>query len=85
RLTLDAPASAYFWHPTKRLRIDLLFDFPIPAAELAAGAVATRFRGCVLNVAAAADLLRLKQIAAKQRSAPGDTQDIAFLEAHLHA
>ncbi|MGE3844008.1 MAG: hypothetical protein AB7I50_20745, partial [Vicinamibacterales bacterium] len=51
RLTLDAPASAYFWHPTKRLRIDLLFDFPIPAAELAAGAVATRIRGCVLNVA----------------------------------
>ena len=30
RLKLDAPASAFFWHSTKRLRIDLLFDSPSP-------------------------------------------------------
>jgi hypothetical protein len=83
RLKLDAPASAYFWHPTKRLRIDLLFDFPIAAASLAANAVKTRIRSRVLNVASAADLLRLKKIARKRRSAAGDAQDIEFLEAHL--
>jgi hypothetical protein len=83
RLTLDAPASAYFWHRTKRLRIDLLFDFPVAAAELAANAVETKIRGRVLNVAAPVDLLRLKEIAANKRSAAGDTQDIEFLRAHL--
>jgi hypothetical protein len=81
RLKLDAPASAYFWQPARRLRIDLLFDFPVAAAELAANAVKTRIRGRVLNVASAADLLRLKEIAAKQRSAAGDAQDIEFLKA----
>lgn len=83
RLQLDGPAGVYFWHPAKRLRIDLLFDFPIAAADLAANAVRTRIRGRVLNVAAAADLLRLKKIAAKKRSFAGDAQDIEFLEAHL--
>jgi len=83
RLTLDAPASAYFWHATKRLRIDLLFDFPITAAELRAHASRTTIRARVLNVASAADLLRLKEIAAKNRSVAGDAQDIEFLEAHL--
>ena len=83
RLKLDAPASAFFWHSTKRLRIDLLFDFPVAAAELAANAVETRIRGRVLNVASAADLLRLKEIAANKRSAAGDAQDIEFLKAHL--
>lgn len=85
RLELDAPASAYFWHRTKRLRLDLLFDFPVAAAELAANAVETRIRGRVLNVASAADLLRLKEIAANKRSAAGDTQDIEFLKAHLQS
>ena len=83
RLRLDAPASAFFFNRTTFLRIDLLFDFPIAAAELAAKAVETKIRGRVLNVAAAADLLRLKEIAAKQRSAAGDAQDIEFLKAHL--
>jgi hypothetical protein len=83
RLELDAPASAYFWHRMKRLRIDLLFDFPVAAAELAANAVETRIRGRVLNVASAQDLLRLKEIAVNNRSAAGDAQDIEFLKAHL--
>ena len=83
RLKLDAPASVYFWHPTKRIRIDLLFDFPVAAAELAVNAVRTKIRGGVLNVASAADLLRLKEIAAAERSAAGDAQDIEFLKAHL--
>lgn len=83
RLKLDAPSSAFFFNRTTLLRIDLLFDFPITAAELAANAVETKIRGRVLNVASAADLLRLKEIAAKKRSAAGDAQDIEFLKAHL--
>ena len=83
RLRLDAPASAFFFNRTTLLRIDLLFDFPVPAAELAMDAVATRIRGRVLSVASAADLLRLKEIAATRRSAAGDAQDIEFLKAHL--
>ena len=35
RLRLDAPASAYFLNPKTRLRVDLLFDFPLPAVTLA--------------------------------------------------
>jgi hypothetical protein len=83
RLRLDAPASAFFFNRKTLLRIDLLFDFPVAAAEIAANAVETKIRGRVLNVASAADLLRLKKIAAKKRSAAGDAQDIEFLKAHL--
>jgi len=83
RLRLDAPSSAFFFNRTTLMRIDLLFDFPVAAAELAANSVEIKIRGRVLNVASAADLLRLKEIAASKRSAAGDAQDIEFLKAHL--
>jgi hypothetical protein len=54
RLRLDAPASAYFFNPDTGLRIDLLFDFPIPAATLAADATLTKVRSRVLRVASEA-------------------------------
>ena len=81
RLRLDAPASAYFLNPTTGLRVDLLFDFPLAASELAQSARRTRIRSRVLRVASEDDLLRLKKIARKERSAPGDAEDVAFLEA----
>ena len=81
RSRLDTPSSAYFVNPKSGLRIDLLFDFPIPAAKLAEAATRTRIRSHVLHVAAEKDLLRLKRIAKAHRSSPGDAQDIAFLEA----
>lgn len=80
RLRLDAPASAYFWHLTKRLRIDLLFDFPVVATELASRARDVTIRGRVFHIAAEADLLRMKKIARRDRSFPGDAEDIKFLE-----
>jgi hypothetical protein len=83
RLRLDAPSSAYFFNPATGLRIDLLFDFPIPAETLAKDASHTTVRSRTLCVASAADLLRLKKIARAQRSSPGDAEDIAFLEARL--
>jgi hypothetical protein len=81
RLRLDAPASAYFFNAKTGLRIDLLFDFPIPAAKLAERATRTKIRAHRFDVASAQDLLRLKRIAKAERSAPGDAEDIAFLEA----
>ena len=83
RLRLDAPSSAFFFNHKTLLRVDLLFDFPVAAAELATNAVATKIRGRILSIASAADLLRLKEIAAAKRSAAGDTQDIEFLKAYL--
>ncbi|MGH9330560.1 MAG: nucleotidyl transferase AbiEii/AbiGii toxin family protein [Vicinamibacterales bacterium] len=81
RLRLDAPASAYFLNPQTSLRIDLLFDYPVPAATLADRATRTKVRSYVFHVASERDLLHLKKIAKTQRSSPGDAEDIAFLEA----
>jgi hypothetical protein len=84
RLRIDAPATAYFYDATTGLRIDLLFDFPIPVATLAAHATRMKIRAQVFDIASEADLLRLKRIARAARSAPGDAEDIAFLESRLN-
>ena len=81
RLRIDAPASAYFYNRTSGLRIDLLFDFPLPAATLAVSATRVKVRSREFTIASEDDLLKLKRIAKKGRSNPGDAQDIAFLEA----
>jgi hypothetical protein len=81
RLRLDAPASAYFFNAETGLRVDLLFDFPIPAAKLTEHATRTKIRGHVFDIASEQDLMRLKKIAKAERVAPGDAEDIAFLEA----
>lgn len=83
RIRLDEPSSVYFFHRRSRIRIDLLFDFPVPAATLAANATRIKIRSHVFHIASESDLLHLKQIARANRSAPGDAQDIAFLEARL--
>lgn len=80
RLRLDAPASASFFNASTGLRVDLLFDFPIPAADLVTQATRLTIRGQSLLMASEGDLLRLKRIAAAARSVPGDADDIAFLE-----
>jgi len=85
RLRVDAPSSAYFVNPKTGLRIDFLFDFPIPAAKLSGRATRTKVRSHVLHVASAKDLLRLKKIARARRTSQGDVQDIAFLEARRKA
>jgi hypothetical protein len=80
RLRLDAPTSAYFFNGKTGLRVDLLFDFPIAATKLAGRATRIKIRTQVFDVASEQDLLRLKRIAKAARSAPGDAEDIAFLE-----
>jgi hypothetical protein len=85
RLRLDAPKSAHFFNSRTGLRVDLFFDFPIPASTLAGRAIRTKIRSRVLQVASEDDLLRLKKIAQADRSSPGDAEDIAFLEARRRA
>lgn len=85
RLRIDAPASAYFYNAETALRVDLLFDFPIDAVTLTSRATKTKIRSHVFAIASDEDLLALKRIAAAARSAPGDAEDIAFLEARLRA
>ena len=83
RLRIDKPASAYFYNAATGLRIDLLFDFPVDAATLAARATTTKIRSHVFTIASDQDLLALKKIAAAARTVPGDAEDIAFLERRL--
>jgi hypothetical protein len=81
RLRLDRPESAFFYNAETGLRIDVLFDIPIPARELAERSVPARTPAGVLQVASEPDLLQLKQIARSSRALATDEQDIAFLEA----
>jgi hypothetical protein len=83
RIRADQPASVYFFNRATRLRIDLLFDFPLPAQAVAKAAVDMKILGHVFAVASAEDLLRLKEIARAARSFAGDAQDIEFLKARL--
>jgi hypothetical protein len=80
RLRLDAPSSAYFLHAQTGLRIDLLFDFPISAAELSQEAEKIKIRSHTLRVASESHLMRLKEIAKSSRSKSGDAEDILFLQ-----
>ena len=80
RLRIDAPDSVYFVHAKTALRIDLLFDFPVPASQLTQDASRKTVRAVSLAVASATDLLKLKRIASKKRKFPGDREDIEFLE-----
>lgn len=81
RLRIDRPVNASFHHASTGLRLDLLFDFPVPAADLVARAIRFRLRGHHVLVASEDDLLHLKNIAATSRRAPGDAEDIDFLKA----
>jgi hypothetical protein len=83
RIRTDGPASVYFFNSGTRLRIDLLFDFPLPAHGVAKAALRMKILGHVFAVASAEDLLRLKKIASAARSFAGDAQDIQFLESRL--
>jgi hypothetical protein len=80
RLRLDGPLSAYFYNARTGLRVDLLFDFPIPAEKLARRATRTKIRSQTFAIASEKDLLQLKKIAREARRAPGDLEDIAFLQ-----
>lgn len=60
--------------------MDALFDLPVPASEIAANATPRRIASSRFLIASERDLLRLKRMAMAGRAAPGDAEDVAFLE-----
>lgn len=81
RLKIDTPPSAYFYHHKAQLKIDLLFDFPLPAVEVASRALKIKVRSYPLRVASREDLIRMKEIAYADRRLSSDAQDLEFLRA----
>lgn len=79
RLRLDRPSTAYFFNRTLGLRVDLLFDFPLQAREVRRRSRRTRIRSYAFHIASPDDLIRMKEIAAKDRRNPADLQDLDFL------
>ena len=80
RLKIDAPTSAFFYNPKTKLKIDLMFDFPFPAHQIASRADPITIESHVIRVASRDDLLKLKEIAYKDRGLSTDAQDIEFLK-----
>ena len=80
RLRIDRPESAYFYRQDLGLRVDLLFDFPIPADEVRARSTRKRIHSHVFHIASREDLIRMKEIAAGERQLASDAQDLEFLK-----
>ena len=79
RLQIDKPDSAYFYNQKTGLRIDLLFDFPVPVIQVAKKAQKKKIRSYMFNIASKHDLIRLKKIAYQKRKMASDAQDLEFL------
>lgn len=79
RLTLDKPRSVFFYSWEKRLRVDLLLDFPLPTRAIAARAAKIGKKPRTLRVAALEDLIQLKELAYADRKSAADAQDLEFL------
>jgi hypothetical protein len=82
RLRIDRPRSAYFYRRDLSLRVDLLFDFPIPAHEVRSRSTRRKIRSHVFHIASREDLIRMKEIAAGERRVASDVQDLEFLRRH---
>ena len=79
RLRVDRPKSAYFYRRDLGLRVDLLFDFPIPAHEVRGRSTRKKIRSHVFHIASRPDLIHMKEIAAGARRLASDAQDLEFL------
>lgn len=79
RLKLDKPDSVFFYHHELRLKIDLLFDFPLPAHEVANRAHKIKVESRPMRIASIKDLIHMKELAYKDRLASTDAQDLEFL------
>ena len=82
KLKSDVPDSIFFFDRETRLKIDLLFDFPLPARDVAVRATKIKIKSGVLRIASVEDLLRLKEMAYADRRFATDAQDLEFLK-HL--
>ena len=62
------------------MRVDLLFDFPIPAREVHRRSTRRKIQSFAFHIASRRDLIRMKEIAAGARGLSSDLQDLAFLK-----
>ena len=79
KLKSDLPQSLFFFDWKTRLKVDLLLDFPLPAKDIASRSTKIKIKSRFLRVASPEDLLRLKQLAYKDRRSAADAQDLEFL------
>ncbi len=80
RLRIDRPRSAYFYNRALGLRVDLLFDFPIPARDVRRRATRRKIQSFSFHIASRRDLIRMKELAARDRGLAADMQDLEFLK-----
>lgn len=80
RLRTDRPKSAYFHNARLGLRVDLLFDFPIDARGVRRRSTRKKIQSYSFHIASRRDLIRMKEIAAADRNASTDLQDLEFLK-----
>lgn len=77
---IDRPESIWFWHPTARVRIDLVFDLPVPIEDLHSRSQKRTIEGTRILIAAPEDLKRMKEKALADRpSRITDEQDLVYL------
>ena len=79
RLRIDKPRSAYFYNPRLALRVDLLFDFPVPARDVYQRSVHKKIQSYSFRIACRDDLIAMKEVAARDRKLSSDLQDLEFL------
>ena len=80
KLSMDPPQSAYFYHHNSGLRVDLLFDFPIPAKDVHNRSHHKKIQSYSFHIADKQDLVTMKKMAIKNRSLSADLQDLEFLK-----
>ena len=79
RLRIDKPQSAYFYNHILALRIDLLFDFPMPARSVHQRSTHKKIQSYSFRIASKEDLIEMKETAARDRKLSSDLQDLEFL------
>lgn len=79
RLRIDKPKSVYSYNHRLALRVDLLFDFPFPAQGVRQRSAHKKIQSYSFRIACRADLIAMKEIAARDRKLSSDLQDLEFL------
>ncbi len=79
RQQIDRPDTIFFWHPELKMKVDLMMDFPLKAADVLAAAETVRLAGKPVKRASLEVLKKMKEIAVRERGDPRDIQDLAFI------
>ena len=79
KLSMDPPQGAYFYNRGLGLRVDFLFDFPIPARDVYERSHHKKIRSQSFHIADKQDLVTMKEMAVKDRRLSIDLQDLEFL------